>query len=155
VVTLDLAPITEPALISSLLGTPQGYVGHGAVLPIHRLAQQPFCVVRFLSLGTCHPVARTVVAQAIRDGYLTDGTGRRVFLSSAVLVLEARGAGGPGAGSASVRGPRLPSRDLFPLGRRLPGRLKRQSRSSVRSSAASATSCCANSPSATASPASS
>jgi hypothetical protein len=69
-------------------------------------------VVRFLSLGTCHPVARTVVAQAIRDGYLTDGTGRCVFLSSAVLVLEARGAGGArrrlgfGAGSAAgLEGP--------------------------------------------------
>jgi hypothetical protein len=79
-------------MISGLLGTPQGYIGHGTVLPIHRLAQQPFCVVRFLGLGTCHPVARTVVAQAIRDGYLTDGTGRRVFLSSAILVFEVPGA---------------------------------------------------------------
>jgi len=119
VVTVDLTPVTDPNQLSALLGTPQGYVGHGDALPLHRLAQKPFSVLRLTGVAECHAVARSVVAQAIRTGAFVDGTGRAIPCSSAIMLLEAArpvessvgrlgfgaGMGATTAGSAATSGP--------------------------------------------------
>ena len=89
VVTIDVGSITEPNMLSGLLGTSQGYVGYGTALPIHEIANKPFSVVRVRNVSGCHPVVRTVLARAIRDGFVADATGRRIHLSSTILLLEA------------------------------------------------------------------
>jgi ATP-dependent Clp protease ATP-binding subunit ClpA len=43
----------------------------------------------------CHPVVRSVLAKAMRDGYLTDATGKRIYLSSAIVLIESRRRAGP------------------------------------------------------------
>jgi len=98
VVEIDLGTITEANQISSLVGTSQGFVGYGTGLPIHEVAQKPFSVVLLSGLATCHPVVRTVVARALREGYLVDGSGRRVYLSSAVVLGECRAPSRQGSG---------------------------------------------------------
>jgi len=50
--------------------------------------------VRFTGLATCDPTVRAVIAQGLRHGVLVDGSGRRIALASAVVVLEVSGAPG-------------------------------------------------------------
>jgi ATP-dependent Clp protease ATP-binding subunit ClpC len=88
VVAINVGSITEPSMISGLLGTSQGYVGYDAALPIHEVAQKPFCVVRIQNVADCHPIVRAVIAKAISNGFISDATGRRIYLSSAILLLE-------------------------------------------------------------------
>ena len=90
VVSIDVGSITEPSMLSGLLGTSQGYTGYGNPLPIHEVANKPHAVVRVRNVSDCHQVVRTLLARAIRDGFATDATGRRIHLSSAILLLEAR-----------------------------------------------------------------
>lgn len=89
VITIDVGPITEANMVSGFLGTTQGYIGFGETLPIHELAQKPFSVLRLQHVDSCHAVVRQRLARAIRDGYFTDVAGRRIYLSSAILCLEA------------------------------------------------------------------
>lgn len=89
VVTIDVGSIKEPSMLSGLVGTTQGYVGFGMALPIHEVAQKPFSVVRFLGIDASHPSVRALIAQVIFNGYLSDAMGRRIYLSSAVVFLEA------------------------------------------------------------------
>lgn len=97
VIEIDVAAITEQNQISSLVGTSQGFVGYGAGLPIYEVAQKPFSVVLLSGLSTCHSVVRAVLAKALQTGYLVDGSGRRVYLSSAIVVAECRAPSRQGA----------------------------------------------------------
>ena len=71
------------------MGAPPGYIGYSDSLPLHRLAQTPWCVVRFENIDLCHPQIRSVVGQAITEGKLSDGRGRPIYFSDAVVLLTA------------------------------------------------------------------
>ena len=88
VVDIDVGSIAEPSGLSSLIGTSQGYVGYQVALPIHELLQKPHAVVRFRGVDLCHPIVRAVLAKSLRDGAIVDATGRKIRLSSAVVLLE-------------------------------------------------------------------
>jgi ATP-dependent Clp protease ATP-binding subunit ClpC len=89
-VTIDLSRMVHPEDVSLLVGAPPGYVGYSDTLPLHRLAQIPWCVVRFENVEQCHPSIRAVIAQAMVDGRLTDGRGRPIYFSDAVVMLTAQ-----------------------------------------------------------------
>ncbi len=89
VVAIDVGGIKEPSAISGLLGTTQGYVGHGALLPIHGLAERPHSVLLLRGVDAAHDSLRALLARAILDGYLTDAQARRIPLAQTVIVLEA------------------------------------------------------------------
>jgi ATP-dependent Clp protease ATP-binding subunit ClpC len=72
-----------------LLGSGPGYVGYGDTLPLHRLTQTPWSVLRLEHIDVCHPAVREVLKQALADGYLAMGDGKRVYLSDAVVVMTA------------------------------------------------------------------
>jgi ATP-dependent Clp protease ATP-binding subunit ClpC len=90
IVTIDLSRFVHPEDITMLVGAPPGYVGHGERLAIHRIAQMPWCVVRFEQVHACHPQVRQVLTQALADGFVTDSRGKRIFLSDAVVLLTAQ-----------------------------------------------------------------
>jgi ATP-dependent Clp protease ATP-binding subunit ClpC len=90
IVRIDLSRFVHPEDISMLVGAPPGYVGHGESLAIHRIAQMPWCVVRFEQVHACHPQVREVLTQALTDGFFTDSRGKRIFLSDAVVLLTAQ-----------------------------------------------------------------
>ena len=102
VLAIDVGGITEPGAISGFLGTPQGFVGHGATLPIHALAERPHAVLLLRGIDGTHDAFRGLLARAVRDGYLADAQARRIGLSQSVVVLEAVG---PGQGPEKVRRP--------------------------------------------------
>lgn len=89
VVTIDFSRFVHPADVTMLVGAPPGYVGYSEALTIHRIAQMPWCVVRFENIHACHPAVREVLKQALADGFLTDGRGKRIYLSDTVVLLTA------------------------------------------------------------------
>jgi ATP-dependent Clp protease ATP-binding subunit ClpC len=89
VVTVDLGGFVDPSHVSMLLGSGPGYVGYGDTLPLHRLTQTPWSVLRLEHIDVCHPAVREVLKQALADGYLAMGDGKRVYLSDAVVVMTA------------------------------------------------------------------
>ncbi len=89
-VTIDLGRFTQAEDVTMLVGAPPGYVGYTDTLPIHRVAQMPWCVVTFENVEACHPQVLGVVVQALSDGFVTESRGRRIYLSDAVVLLTAR-----------------------------------------------------------------
>lgn len=90
VVAIDFGHFVHPADVTLLVGAPPGYVGYSDALPIHRVAQMPWCVVRCENIHLCHPQIREVLKQALADGFLTDGRGKRIYLSDTIVLLTAQ-----------------------------------------------------------------
>ena len=93
VISIGVGGITEPSAISGFLGTTQGFIGHGDTLPIHGLAERPHSVLLLRGVDAAHLAFGGMVARALRDGYFTDAGARRIGLSQAIVVLEARAPG--------------------------------------------------------------
>lgn len=89
VITIDMSRMQNPADVSLLVGAPPGYVGYSEQLPLHRLIQIPWCVVRFENIDLCHPSVRAVVNQGLLEGRLTDGQGKSIYFSDAVVLMTA------------------------------------------------------------------
>ena len=90
VIAIDFSRFGEAHDISMLIGSPPGYVGYSQSLPIHKLAQMPWCVLLCENVHACHPFVRELLQQALASGLFTDAGGRRLYLSNAVVVLTAR-----------------------------------------------------------------
>ena len=95
VIAIDLSGFAEPYSISRLVGSPPGYVGYSERTPLHRLGQIPWCVLVFGGLQACHPQVSDLILEALRTGVFTDGSGKPIYLSDAIVLLtaavEARG----------------------------------------------------------------
>jgi ATP-dependent Clp protease ATP-binding subunit ClpC len=89
VVTIDFSRFTDRWSLSMLLGAGPGYVGYEDTLPIHTVAQTPWCVLHCQNIELCYPAVLAVLAQALADGFFTDATGRRIYLSDTVVILTA------------------------------------------------------------------
>ena len=89
VVTIDMSRMQHPMDVSLLVGAPPGYVGYSERLPLHRLIQIPWCVVRLENIDLCHPSVRAVVNQGLQEGRLTDGQGKSIYFSDAVVLMTA------------------------------------------------------------------
>jgi ATP-dependent Clp protease ATP-binding subunit ClpC len=89
VVTIDLARMAAEFDISALVGSPAGYVGYGDTLPLHRIAQMPWCVVRLEHVDNCHPRIREYLTRMLASGVFTDAMGKRVYLSDTIVILTA------------------------------------------------------------------
>ena len=89
VITIDFSRFLHPEDVNLLVGAPPGYVGYSDTLPLHGLAQIPWCVLRFENVDACHPYIRQVLAQAFKDGLLMDGRGRPMYLSDTIVLLSA------------------------------------------------------------------
>lgn len=89
VISLDCGHFLQEHDIASLIGAPPGYVGYTQSLAIHRIAQTPWCVLHCANVHAAHPHIRAVLTQALEDGYFTDTSGKRIFLSDTVVILSA------------------------------------------------------------------
>lgn len=89
VISIDFSRFIQPEDINLLVGAPPGYVGYTDSLPMHRLAQTPWCALRFENIDSCHPYIRQVMMQAFKDGWLMDGRGRPMYLSDTIILLTA------------------------------------------------------------------
>ncbi len=87
VVTIDLSRMTQPEDLNLLVGAPPGYVGYSDFLPLHRVVQMPWCILRLEHIDLCHPQIRSVLTQAFSEGVIMDGRGQSIFLSDTIVLL--------------------------------------------------------------------
>jgi len=94
-VRIDMSEFREPHTVARLIGSPPGYVGYGdggqLTEPVRR---RPYSVVLLDEIEKAHPEVWNVLLQLMDDGRLTDGEGRTVDFTNAVIVMTSNlGAG--------------------------------------------------------------
>jgi ATP-dependent Clp protease ATP-binding subunit ClpB len=87
-VRLDMSEYMEKHSVSRLIGAPPGYVGYdeGGQLT-EAVRRRPYSVVLLDEVEKAHPDVFNALLQVLDDGRLTDGQGRTVDFSNAVLVM--------------------------------------------------------------------
>lgn len=87
-VRLDMSEYMEKHTVSRLIGAPPGYVGYdeGGQLS-EAVRRRPFSVVLFDEIEKAHPDVSNVLLQVLDDGRLTDGQGRTVDFTNAVMIF--------------------------------------------------------------------
>src|SRR4051794_40001535 len=87
-VRIDMSEYREPHTVARLIGSPPGYVGYGdggqLTEPVRR---RPYSVVLLDEIEKAHPEVWNVLLQVMDDGRLTDGEGRTVDFTNAVIVM--------------------------------------------------------------------
>jgi ATP-dependent Clp protease ATP-binding subunit ClpB len=96
-VRIDMSEYMEKHAVSRLIGAPPGYVGYeeGGQLS-EAVRRRPYCVVLLDEIEKAHSDVFNVLLQVLDDGRLTDGQGRTVDFSNAVLVMTSNLPGEPG-----------------------------------------------------------
>jgi ATP-dependent Clp protease ATP-binding subunit ClpC len=94
-VRIDMSEYREPHTVARLIGSPPGYVGYGdggqLTEPVRR---RPYSVVLLDEIEKAHPDVWNVLLQLMDDGRLTDGEGRTVDFTNAIVVMTSNlGAG--------------------------------------------------------------
>jgi len=74
--------------VDKLIGMPRGIAGseRGGLLT-NQLADNPHTVVLLDEIEKASPAVLNVFLQAFDEGWLTDGRGRRVYLSDAIVIM--------------------------------------------------------------------
>jgi len=87
-VRLDMSEYMEQHAVSRLIGAPPGYAGHedGGQLT-EAVRKRPYNVVLFDEVEKAHPQVLNVLLQTLDEGRLTDGMGRTVDFTNAVIIL--------------------------------------------------------------------
>ena len=95
-VRIDMGEYSEKHSVSRLVGAPPGYVGYdeGGQLT-EAVRRRPYSVVLLDEVEKAHPDVFNVLLQVLDDGRLTDGQGRTVDFTNAVLIMTSNLPGDP------------------------------------------------------------
>jgi ATP-dependent Clp protease ATP-binding subunit ClpB len=87
-VRIDMSEFMEQHSVARLIGAPPGYVGYeeGGRLT-EAVRRRPYAVVLFDEMEKAHPDVSNVLLQVLDDGRLTDGQGRTVDFTNAIIVM--------------------------------------------------------------------
>ncbi|GAB2706243.1 ATP-dependent Clp protease ATP-binding subunit ClpB [Microbacterium marinum] len=87
-VRIDMSEYGEKHSVARLVGAPPGYVGfeQGGQLT-EAVRRRPYSVVLLDEVEKAHPEVFDVLLQVLDDGRLTDGQGRTVDFTNAILIL--------------------------------------------------------------------
>jgi ATP-dependent Clp protease ATP-binding subunit ClpB len=87
-VRIDMSEYMEKHSVSRLIGAPPGYVGYdeGGQLT-EAVRRRPYSVVLLDEIEKAHPDVFNALLQVLDDGRLTDGQGRTVDFTNAVLIM--------------------------------------------------------------------
>jgi len=87
-VRIDMSEYMEKHAVSRLIGAPPGYVGYeeGGQLS-EAVRRRPYSVVLFDEIEKAHHDVFNVLLQVLDDGRLTDGQGRTVDFTNALVVM--------------------------------------------------------------------
>ena len=96
VTRIDMGEYQERHNVSRLVGAPPGYVGYeeGGQLT-EAVRRRPYAVVLLDEIEKAHPDVFNVLLQVLDDGRLTDGQGRTVNFTNAVLIMTSNLQGDP------------------------------------------------------------
>ena len=95
-VRIDMSEYMEKHTVSRLVGAPPGYVGYeeGGQLT-EAVRRRPYAVVLLDEIEKAHPDVFNILLQVLEDGRLTDGQGRTVDFTNAVLIMTSNLPGEP------------------------------------------------------------
>jgi ATP-dependent Clp protease ATP-binding subunit ClpB len=95
-VRIDMSEYQERHAVARLIGAPPGYVGYdeGGQLT-EAVRRRPYAVVLLDEIEKAHPDVFNVLLQLLDDGRLTDGQGRTVDFTNAVLIMTSNLRGDP------------------------------------------------------------
>jgi ATP-dependent Clp protease ATP-binding subunit ClpA len=88
-VRIDMSEYQDGTVaVNKLIGMPRGIAGseRGGVLT-NQLRDNPYTVVLLDEVEKASPSLLNVFLQAFDEGWLTDGRGRRVYLSDAIIIM--------------------------------------------------------------------
>jgi ATP-dependent Clp protease ATP-binding subunit ClpC len=87
-VRVDMSEFMEKHSVARLLGAPPGYVGfdEGGQLT-EALRRQPYQIVLLDEVEKAHPDVLNILLQLLDEGHLSDGQGRKVNFSNAIIIL--------------------------------------------------------------------
>jgi ATP-dependent Clp protease ATP-binding subunit ClpB len=87
-IRIDMSEYMEKHSVSRLIGAPPGYVGYdeGGQLT-EAVRRRPYSVILLDEIEKAHTDVFNVLLQLLDDGWLTDGQGRTVDFSNAVLIM--------------------------------------------------------------------
>jgi len=93
---IDMSEYTEKHTVSRLVGAPPGYVGYeeGGQLT-EAVRRRPYAVVLLDEIEKAHTDVFNILLQVLEDGRLTDGQGRTVDFTNAVLIMTSNLPGDP------------------------------------------------------------
>ncbi len=95
-VRIDMTEYMEKHSVSRLIGAPPGYVGYdeGGQLT-EAIRRRPYAVILLDEVEKAHPDVFNILLQILDDGRLTDGQGRTVSFTNAVLIMTSNLPGEP------------------------------------------------------------
>jgi ATP-dependent Clp protease ATP-binding subunit ClpC len=88
-IRLDMSEYSDGTVsIEKLIGMPRGIVGseRGGILT-EKLRENPYTVLLLDEVEKATPYLMNLFLQAFDEGWLTDGRGRRVYLSDAIVIM--------------------------------------------------------------------
>jgi len=87
-VRIDMSEYGEKHSVARLVGAPPGYVGYeeGGQLT-EAVRRRPYSVILLDEVEKAHPEVFDILLQVLDDGRLTDGQGRVVDFTNAILIL--------------------------------------------------------------------
>jgi ATP-dependent Clp protease ATP-binding subunit ClpB len=101
-VRIDMSEYMEKHSVARLIGAPPGYVGYdeGGQLT-EAVRRRPYAVILLDEIEKAHPDVFNTLLQIMDDGRLTDGQGRTVSFTNAVLIMTSN------VGSAEIAAERI------------------------------------------------
>jgi ATP-dependent Clp protease ATP-binding subunit ClpB len=95
-VRIDMSEYQEKHTVARLVGAPPGYVGYdeGGQLT-EAVRRRPYSVILLDEIEKANPDVFNVLLQVLDDGRLTDGQGRTVDFTNAVLIMTSNLPGDP------------------------------------------------------------
>src|SRR5438094_6361833 len=88
-VRLDMSEYTDGTVgIEKLIGMPRGIVGseRGGILT-EQLRDNPYTVLLLDEVEKASPYLMNLFLQAFDEGWMTDGRGKKVYLSDAIVIM--------------------------------------------------------------------
>jgi type VI secretion system protein VasG len=88
VITINMSEFQEPHTVSTLKGSPPGYVGYGegGVLT-EAVRRRPYSVVLLDEVEKAHPDVLEVFFQVFDKGRMEDGEGREIDFKNTIIIL--------------------------------------------------------------------
>lgn len=87
-IRIDMSEYMEKFSISRLVGAPPGYIGYeeGGQLT-EKVRRRPYSIVLLDEIEKAHPDVFNLLLQALDEGHITDGLGRKVDFKNTVIIM--------------------------------------------------------------------
>lgn len=87
-IRIDMSEYMEKFSISRLVGAPPGYVGYeeGGQLT-EKVRRKPYAIILLDEIEKAHPDVFNLLLQALDDGHMTDGLGRKIDFKNTILIM--------------------------------------------------------------------